>query len=137
LLEVILATSILLGAIVVLGELARVGSRNVQAACAETEAERLAQSVLGTIVAEGQIPETVSAAPLEQTPGWLYSVEVEPLERPGLSAVRVTVSQDLPEEKKPIHYTVVRWMRIAESPADPASLRTEDAWRPSFLESAP
>jgi prepilin-type N-terminal cleavage/methylation domain-containing protein len=113
LLEVMLATIILLGAIVVLGELARIGSRNVQAACAETEAERIAQSVLGRIVAAGAPPELVRNAPIETSPGWLYSIESEPLDRPGLSAVRVTVSQDLPEEKQPVEYTVVRWLRIA------------------------
>lgn len=137
LLEVILATSILLGAIVVLGELARVGSRNVQAACAETEAERLAQSVLGGIIARGAAPEAVQAAPLEQSPGWLQSVEVEALDRPGLVAVRVVISQDLPEEKKPIRYTVVRWLRIVEPADGVEALREDRSWFPDFSREEP
>lgn len=128
LLEVMLATVILLGAIVVLGELARVGSRNVQAACAETEAERIAQSLLSRIVAEGYEPELASDAPLDETPGWLHSIEVEPLDRAGLVAVRVTVSQDLPEEKQPVRFSVIRWMR---SPEEEAGVGEKSTGRPA------
>ncbi len=118
LLEVMLATGILLGSVVVLGELARLGSRNVQAACAETEAERLAQSVLSQVIAEGGIPEQAVGQPIENTPGWLYSIEVEPLDRPSLSALRITVAQDLPEEKQPIQFTLVRWRSFSEEDED-------------------
>ena len=118
LLEVMLATGILLGSVVVLGELARLGSRNVQAACAETEAERLAQSVLSQVTAEGGLPEQAVDQPIENTPGWLYSIEIEPLDRPSLSAVRITVAQDLPEEKQPVRYTLVRWRSFSEEDAD-------------------
>jgi prepilin-type N-terminal cleavage/methylation domain-containing protein len=131
LLEVMLATVILLGAIVVLGELARVGSRNVQAACAETQAERIAQSVLSRVVAEGREPELVRDAAILESPGWLYSIEVAPLDRPALSAVRVTVSQDLPEEKLPVRFTVIRWLR---SPAEDIDGVSGDAMEPRSTE---
>lgn len=123
LLEVMLATAILLGSIVVLGELARLGSRNVQAACNETVAERLAQSVMNRVTAAGTMPEQTVDQPLEETQGWLYSIEIEPLDRPALSALRIRVAQDLPEEKQPVQFTLVRWMRFTPGSDEKDGLR--------------
>lgn len=113
-----LATGILLGSIVVLGELSRLGSRNVQAACAESEAERLAQSVMSEVIAAGGMPEPVAGQPLADAPGWLFSIEIEPLDRPALSALRISVAQDLPIEKQPVSFTLVRWRSFAATAAD-------------------
>jgi len=135
LLEVMLATGILLGSVVVLGELARLGSRNVQAACAETEAERLAQSVLSQVTAAGGIPEQAVGQPIENTPGWLYSIEIEPLDRPALSALRITVAQDLPDEKQPIRFTLVRWRSFSEEDAE-ADLSSSSAAAKSMTKPA-
>jgi len=111
LLEVMLATAILLGAIAVLGELARLGRLNASAARDETQAELLCESKLNEILA-GAVPATPHAEqPLEEAPGWQLRVDREPTEHEGLVALRVTVSQDLPAAKRPVRFSLVRWFR--------------------------
>ncbi|MBX3414097.1 MAG: hypothetical protein KF708_15525 [Pirellulales bacterium] len=131
LLEVLLATGILLGAVAVLGELARLGRLNALAARDQTQAQLLCESKLAEILAGAASSESHGDQPLEDAPGWLWRVDREPLEQPGLSSLRVTVAQDLPEAKRPVRFALVRWMRDAssgapnapglESPRSPAS----------------
>lgn len=115
LLEVILAAAILAGAIVVLGEAARHAMRNAEAARDLASAQLLCESRLAEIVS-GVLPaESVQNVPiptgLDPTePAWVYSVNVEQLEVEGLVAVRVTVARDLPAEKRPLQFSLVRWM---------------------------
>jgi prepilin-type N-terminal cleavage/methylation domain-containing protein len=115
LLEVVLAAAILAGAIVVLGEAARHAMRNAEAARDLASAQLLCESRLAEIVS-GVLPaESVQNVPiptgLDPTePAWVYSVEVEQLDVEGLTAVRVTVARDLPAEKQPLQFSLVRWM---------------------------
>jgi general secretion pathway protein I len=110
LLEVLLAAGVLMGAIVVLGELVRVGMRNAAAARDQALAERLCQTKLAQIVAGIEPVAPTSQAAFEEQPGWLWTVETTPLEQPSLVSVRVTVRQDLPENKRPISFSLVRWL---------------------------
>ena len=115
LLEVILALAILAGAIAVLGELARQGTRNAAAARDQTFAQLLCQSKLAEIAAGIVLPEPVQSVPLETAsrPGqtdWLYAIELESVDEEGLVAVWVSVAQDLPPEKRPVRVAMVRWM---------------------------
>jgi len=118
LLEVILALAILLGAVAVLGELARLTLENARIARDQARAQLLCESKLAEILAGIAPPEPVEGAPAETTddlglsaePEWLYSVEMEPAEQEGLVAVRVRVYQDLPPEKRPVEFSLVRWM---------------------------
>lgn len=113
LLEVIFAMSILLGSIAVLGELSRIGTRNARTAQDLTMAELLCESKLNEIVAGIEPLEAADEVPFEDQPEWLYSVAVEevPLQQPGLMSVRVTVAQDVPENRRPVSYTLARWIR--------------------------
>ena len=122
LLEVLVATSILLGALIVLSELAGIGGRRVQSAVALATAQRICQTKMHELLAGLADPEPVEDEPVADEPGWLYSIQTEPVSQPGLIAVRVTVAQDLPEEKRPARLTLVRWVREAQS--------TEDDWFP-------
>ncbi|MEZ6073786.1 MAG: hypothetical protein R3C10_26785 [Pirellulales bacterium] len=110
LLEVMLASTILLGAVIVLGELAHLGIRNAAAARDLTTAEFLCRGTMNEITS-GILPaDEVESAVVTSAPGWVYSVEVVPLEHAGLSSLRVTVAQDLPEEKRPITFSLFRWV---------------------------
>lgn len=114
LLEVLLAMAILGGAIVVLGEAGRFGLENARMARDLSEAQLLCETKLAEIATSGQYPEMVNGDVLSGPSGlgragWLYAVETEDVDN-GLLAVRVTVMQDLPEENRPVSFSVVRWM---------------------------
>ncbi len=113
LLEVLLATGILLGSLIVLGHLTWVGRAHVQAAEDYAKAQRIGQTKLNEILA-GLAPLTpVAQEPLEDEPGWVCSVEVEPLKQPGLLEVRVIVSQEEEglRDRLPRQFTLVHWVR--------------------------
>ena len=115
LLEVIVAMAILAGALVVLGELARMGMRNAEIAVQTTRAQLLCESKLAEATAAPELIQAVHRAPLELEfdpgePEWLYSIEMINLEDGGLVAVRVTVVQNLPPGQRPIEVSLARWI---------------------------
>jgi len=111
LLEVLLAMAILLGAIIVLGELARTGRQNAAGARDWSQAEMIAESLVAEYATGSRAPEPTQEMLLEEYPGWRYSAELETIDEPGLIALHLTVSQDLPEEKRPVRFELVQWIR--------------------------
>jgi len=118
LMEVLLATSILLGCLIVLGELAYVGRKHAESSQDRSTAQLLCQSKLNELLAGAAPVEPVQSQPLDDRPGWVYSVELAPAGRLGLTAVRVTVAKDdagrgqaLQDGKPPRQFTLVRWAR--------------------------
>ena len=107
LMEVILAMSILLGGVVVLGRLASIGAKHARTA------EDLAAAQL---LCEARITEILAGI----APAETLEEELLPLEQPGVVALSVTVTrapEDLAglataptEEKKEVSVTLVRWM---------------------------
>jgi general secretion pathway protein I len=115
LLEVILALGILVGAMAVLGELARHGLDSARIARDSAMAQLLCESKLSEITAGLILPEPASNVPFgtASAPGevdWLYSIELAETADQGLISVRVSVIQDLPPEKRPVEFSVVRWI---------------------------
>jgi general secretion pathway protein I len=111
LLEVLLATAILAGSLVVLSELAAIGRIHASTAEDGATAVRICRSVTGAILAGLEPVATVRQQTVDDEPGWLYSVEVEPAGRPGLVAIRVTVRQEDAESGRPVEFSLVRWIR--------------------------
>ena len=111
LLEVLLAMGILLGSMIALGHLALLGRNRADAAMEMADAHRICQSRLNEILAGIRPLESSHEEPLEDEPGWLCSVEIDTAARQGLSTVRVSVRQDLPEERRPKQFSLVRWVR--------------------------
>lgn len=114
LLEVLIATAILLASALVLGELAFLGRRYADATADWNMAQRLCLNQLNDRLA-GLVPcENLSEEPILEAPGWVCSVQWEPLERPGLQALCVTVARDALDEKMPPArrrpYSLVRWI---------------------------
>jgi type II secretion system protein I len=115
LLEVILALAILTGAIAVLGEAIRLGMRNAQTARDLTQAQLLCESKLAEI-ATGILPsDPVQQVPFDCVVGdgeieWLYSISRETSEEDGLYLVCVTVTQNLAPEKRPVEFSLYRWV---------------------------
>jgi Tfp pilus assembly protein PilV len=120
LIEVILATAILMGSLTVLAQLARLGYRNARAARLEMTAQLLCESKLAEIVCGVEPAE-------EKQPHWLYSVVVTPLEQPGLIGVQVTVRDDVPEGRQATEVKLVRWVY---KPASTTNAWSKDRLRP-------
>jgi type II secretion system protein I len=116
LLEVVLALAILAGALAVIGEACRRGLDTARVARDLTYAQLICESQMSEITSGMVPPDPVDRSKVDtvsdpsQT-GWLYSVETESTEVEGLIAVRVTVVQDLPEQKRPVRCSLVRWMQ--------------------------
>jgi prepilin-type N-terminal cleavage/methylation domain-containing protein len=111
LLEVVLALAILVGAIAVLGELVRLGTTNASSARELTQAQLLCESKMAEIAAGLILPEAVQSVPCEYNPEFLYSIDLQPTEMPGLVALQVTVFQDLPASHRPVEFSLVRWIQ--------------------------
>lgn len=110
-----LALAILGGAIVVLGEAGRFALENARVARDLATAQLLCESKLAEIVCGMELPDPVQGALLAEgtspgAPAWLYSIEAATIDQQGLLAVQVTVTQDLPPEKRPVACTLVRWL---------------------------
>jgi len=121
LLEVILATAILLGSAVVLAELAAVGREHATSAEDLATAQLICQSKLSEILAGAAPAAGVQDQPLVEAPGWVYSVEIDPIEESGqpqgVASLRVTVRQVLDDagtaggSRRRREFTLARWIR--------------------------
>lgn len=124
LLEVILALAILAGAIAVLTEVSRNALENARIARDVTVAQLLCESKMDEIVAGITAPDPAVDVPFDTTDdpreaAWLYTIEMESIDADtGLSVVRVTVSQDLPVEKRPIQFSITRWIIDSDTSTD-------------------
>ena len=118
LMEVLLATSILLACFVVLGELAQVGRRHAEDVQELTTAQLICQSKLNEIVAGAASLSSSENTAVEGSPGWVYSVDVEYQDTLDLVLVRVTVSgevdeAEIPGRRRKKSFSLTRWMHSA------------------------
>lgn len=120
LLEVVLATAILLFAVVALGELVRNGLNAARRAQYVSQAQLICESKLAEIAAGIVPPDPVSQVPVLSTEDqpdlneWVYSVEVFPLDQPELIQVKVTVMRNPQLGGFPFEFSLIRWMRDPE-----------------------
>ncbi len=122
LMEVILAMSILLGGVIVLGRLAAIGSRHARDAEDLATAQLLCEARMSEVLAGILAPEEAHEQPLPEAPGWVVSTELLPLAQPGIVELRITVLresdltpslEDEPEQSgKPVTVTLVRWIPV-------------------------
>ncbi len=120
LLEVLLATGILIGSAIVLMELASIGMRHAASARDLSHAQLICQSKLNEIVAGVAPAETVRPMPCEDDVRWIYWVNVRPTERAGLVLLEVGVAQELTPRRQTNRFTLVRWIRDPKSQDDGA-----------------
>ena len=145
LMEVLMATSILLASVIVLGELAGIGRRQASAARELATAQILCENKLNEILAGAARWAEVDDEPIEEHSGWMYSVEIEPRPRtepagpPGLVALKVTVAPEESQRRRletehhaAKEFSLVRWARQpAGSSADGPRFLTTDVARPA------
>ncbi len=123
LLEMILSIAILAGAVAILGELVRIGTRAGSGARDLTEAQLICESIVSEIVCGAAEPESISRAEIPTDEDWLYTIWLGATEAEGLVELRVTVEQNLPVRKRPRKFTLVRWiadpgLELSEEPLD-------------------
>ncbi len=111
LLEIILALAILAGSLAALGEVMRLSDQTATRTGDETQAQIFASSIMAELES-GALPLTaVEGAPIDAATDipWTYSIGLEPTQYDELIAVRVAVAQQLPAEKEPAQFELVRW----------------------------
>jgi len=111
LLEVLLATSILIGSAIVLLELVSIGSRHASSARDLTKSQLICQTKLNEVLARVAPVETVRPMPVEDEPEWVYWIDVLPLKQPGLVALEVNAAHERQPNKQTARFTLVRWVR--------------------------
>jgi hypothetical protein len=126
LMEVMLASSILLTCLIVLGELAAVGRRHARDAEQLSIAQLACRSRLNEILAGAAPLESQEATEVPELPGWSLAVQVESLGKFGLSAVTVTVTRAPPADLETAEgvrgkfFSLTRWVHAPTSQASPA-----------------
>lgn len=124
LLEVVLATAILAASAIVLAELASIGHAHANGAEEMAAVQLACQTKLNEILAGATPAEAVSETTLKDPPGWVYSVEVEPLSRagfpPGLVEIRVIAARAPAEDgvignRPKKEFTLTHWIHAPES----------------------
>ncbi|MEZ6105956.1 MAG: hypothetical protein R3B96_07520 [Pirellulaceae bacterium] len=110
LLEVILSIAILGGALAVIGELVRLGTRAALAAHETTIAHVLADSRMAEVAAGAVELANVSSTTCEESPDWVYSIEIQQTQQVGLLMVVVFVQQDPARFAYPIGFRLYRMM---------------------------
>jgi hypothetical protein len=136
LMEVLLATSILLASLIVLGQLANVGRQHAHDADKLTTAELLCQTKLNEVLAGIERVRPVDNEALPEAPGWVWSLHVGSAEKLHLASLRVTVSEELLEpegdavdQRPPKQFTLTRWIRDPDH-QDAASSRADSLVTP-------
>lgn len=152
LIEVILATAILLGSVVVLSQLAGIGRTHAQNAQSLSQVQRICENTLNEVLLGIRPLAPVEAAPLlpvaveeplDEPQGeilaparnqdrltrstdsarWLHTIRIEPEQgTPGLSSLTVEVMEARRSGSRRIRFALTRWIRQS-SAADP--LRTQ------------
>lgn len=127
LLEVLLALAILVGSLAVVGQLAEQGLSSARYASSLAEAQLLCESKMAEFTSGVTVPSAVNGVPLDVEGIWLYSVAVEPLTDQTLSTVRVTVSENLPPEKRPIEFSLVRRVQTSLTTGDETTSKSSNS----------
>jgi type II secretory pathway component PulJ len=111
LLEVLLATSILIGSAIVLIELVSIGSRHATTARDLAKSQLICQTKLNEFLAHVVPAEAIRPTPVDDEPEWVYWVEVQPLKQAGLVVVEVSAAREPASRKQSARFTLTRWVR--------------------------
>lgn len=116
LLEVILATSILLASAIVLLELASIGRAHIESTEDLAAAQRICETRINEILAGVTPLSVVENQPLAEDPDWTITVELAPVEKlSSLASLRVSVAREASPGHRAKRYTLVRWIRNAQA----------------------
>ena len=110
LLEVILSIAILGGSMVVIGNLYHLGYRSATQVRLRNEANILADSKMAELAAGVLEIESTGDTPIETSPGWTYSIDIEPSLQAGLFMATVIVRRDQESNVLPVGVSIRRFI---------------------------
>lgn len=122
LLEVIIATTLLLAAVMALSQVAFLARRNATGADQRTRAQEMAQNIVAEMLAGARPVAHVAPTTMEEDEQWIYMIQVEAIEGAALSRVTVQVDRldaeeeaavRLPAEDEMGGFRLVHWVRSA------------------------
>jgi len=119
LLEVLLATSILIGSSIALLELVMIGNRHANSARDLARSQRICQTRLNEILSGVAPQEVVRPTAVEEELGWVYWVDLRPLEQSNLLILEVSAARQPSPEQQLAKFSLVRWVRAKGDPRDP------------------
>ncbi|MBI3836470.1 MAG: hypothetical protein HY288_00875 [Planctomycetia bacterium] len=111
LLEVLLATGIMIGSAIVLMELVSIGSRHASSARDLAKSQLICQTKLNEILAHVARIEPSRPTPSEDDPQWVVWVDLRPLPQSGFVALEVSAAHEPKPQKQSAKFTLVRWIR--------------------------
>ena len=121
LLEVILSIAILGGAMVVIGHLFNLGYRSALQVRIRSDANLLCDSKMAELAA-GVIPaKSTGNQTIDGSPGWNYSIDIQPSLQPGLLTATVTVQRNAEIASNPTSMSIVRF--LPDPDYDPEEVR--------------
>ncbi len=132
LIEVMLATVLLLGAVMALSRLAFLARKHAISAEDRSMAQLYCQNITEELLA-GTRPLRAVTPTLFEGGDWVYMIQIEPLDQANLTQVAVTVQRlddpdaTLPSEDEMDGYRLVRWMRSGKQRSDPSETLADPA----------
>ncbi len=119
LLEVMIATTLLLASVMALSQVAYVARRHASGAEERTRAQEMAQNIMEEILAGARPATRVAPTSMEEDEQWIYMIQIEPVEGAPLSRVTVQVDRideedelaRIPTEDEMGGFRLVHWVR--------------------------
>lgn len=131
LLEVLLATALLMGSAIVLAELANIGRAHARSAEELAAAQLICQTKLNEMLSGATAVDDIEDQRLAELPGWVLSVDTRSVELPDLVQLRVTVAEadddDRPRRRRKT-FTLVRWIRKPGNESQGQSRFVTESW---------
>jgi prepilin-type N-terminal cleavage/methylation domain-containing protein len=119
LMEMLVATAILMLAVGVLTQLADVGRQHARGAEDAATAQRICQNILDEMLCGARPLQSTADSVMAEEPDWTFSVELKPLDRfewdPRLAELRVTVAKTPQDSKPGKPFSLTRWIRYPSS----------------------
>lgn len=142
LLEVVLATAVLLGCVIVLSHIAFVGRSHMESADQLSIAQLVCQTRLNEMLSGAAPIQPVGGEPIAELPGWTLSVKASAASQPGLVELRVTAAKVAPAAGQGTaaagkQFTLVRWIATTAGVDRPGRRIAPPAPRSPGLEQPP
>lgn len=116
--EILLATSVLLGCVVVLSELANIGTKHVDDVEGFSTAQMICRTTLNEMLSGAVETKSFQTEAADAEPGWMVAAEVGQPRQSGVASLRVTAWYEDPayqgldyEVPRQHQFTLVRWTR--------------------------
>lgn len=116
LMEVLVASGMLISSLIVLNQLSTLGRISANSTESRVTAQLLCEQKMNLILSGMELMTATDDSTFEEDETWHYAIELEPVETLSLTKLTVRVWQDEEEVLRPQNFHLVRW--IASPPED-------------------